>query len=78
VNMIVQYIERELKAVALFDKNICAFKIKNQRVERIRISYSVQCYPKTQWKRVLSTTLIMIRCVETESTTFCRRRITIH
>ena len=33
VNMIVQYIERELKAVALFDKNICAFKIKNQRVE---------------------------------------------
>jgi len=31
--MIVRYIERELGATALFDKNICAFKIKNQRVE---------------------------------------------
>ena len=33
VNMIVRYIERELGATTLFDKNICAFKIKNQRVE---------------------------------------------
>jgi len=33
VDMIVRYIEKELGATALFDKNICAFKIKNQRVE---------------------------------------------
>jgi len=33
VNMIVRYIERELGATTLFDKNICAFKIRNQRVE---------------------------------------------
>ena len=33
VDMIVRYIEKELGAVALFDKNICAFKIKNQHVE---------------------------------------------
>ena len=33
VNMIVRYIERELGASTLFDKNICAFKIKNQVVE---------------------------------------------
>jgi len=33
VNMIVRYIERELGASTLFDKNICAFKIRNQRVE---------------------------------------------
>ena len=33
VDMIVRYIEKELSATSLFDKNICAFKIKNQRVE---------------------------------------------
>ena len=33
VNMIVQYIERELSSATLFDKTICAFKIKNQVVE---------------------------------------------
>ena len=33
VNMIVRYIERQLDATALFDKIICAFKIRNQRVE---------------------------------------------
>jgi hypothetical protein len=33
VTMIVNYIERELGVSSLFDKMICAFKIKNQRVE---------------------------------------------
>jgi hypothetical protein len=33
VNMIVHYIERELGIATLFDKTICAFKIKNQVVE---------------------------------------------
>lgn len=33
VNMIVRYMERELGSASLFDKIICAFKIKNQPVE---------------------------------------------
>ena len=33
VNMIVKYIQREIGATSLFDKIICAFKIKNKVVE---------------------------------------------
>lgn len=40
VNMIVRYIEKELGATALFDKIICAFKIKNQLVELKRTTGS--------------------------------------
>ena len=40
VNMIVNYIQKELGATNLFDKIICAFKIKNQLVELKRTTGS--------------------------------------
>jgi len=40
VNMIVNYIQKELGATNLFDKTICAFKIKNQLVELKRTTGS--------------------------------------